>query len=183
MVLKSSIRKKYFLKRKKKYFDIENKFFFPIKNLLKKNNSSKKLSIALYYPISFEVNILKIVNIENFKNFNFLLPVVEKKGLMNFYSWKKNDILLLNKYGIPEPIKSKPIVPDIMFLPLLSFDRFKNRLGYGKGYYDKYLNKHYLKKKKIFTVGVAFSFQKYNKLPINNRDFKLDLIITEKGIL
>ena len=183
MVLKSSIRKKYFLKRKKKYFDIENKFFFPIKNLLKKNNSSKKLSIALYYPISFEVNILKIVNIENFKNFNFLLPVVEKKGLMNFYSWKKNDILLLNKYGIPEPIKSKPIVPDIMFLPLLSFDRFKNRLGYGKGYYDKYLNKHFLKKKKIFTVGVAFSFQKYNKLPINNRDFKLDLIITEKGIL
>ena len=96
---------------------------------------------------------------------------------------EKNDILLLNKYGIPEPIKSQPIVPDIMFLPLLSFDRFKNRLGYGKGYYDKYLNKHYSKKKKIFTVGVAFSFQKYNKLPINNRDFKLDLIITEKGIL
>ena len=148
MVLKSSIRKKYFLKRKKKYFDIENKFFFPITKLLKKKSSSKKLSIALYYPTSFEVDILKIVNIENFKNFNFLLPVVEKKGLMNFYSWKKNDILLLNKYGIPEPIKSQPIVPDIMFLPLLSFDRFKNRLGYGKGYYDKYLNKHYSKKKK-----------------------------------
>ncbi len=88
---------------------------------------------------------------------------------------------MLNKYGIPQPIKSKPIIPDIMFLPLLSFDSFKNRLGYGKGYYDKYLNKH-SSRKKIFTVGVAFSFQKYNKLPINNRDYKLDYIITEKGI-
>jgi len=181
MDLKSSIRKKYFLKRKKNHFGIENKFFSPLKNLLKKKNSSKKLSIALYYPSSFEVDILKIFNIKYFKNFNFLLPVVEKKGLMNFYSWKKNEILLLNKYGIPQPIKSKPIIPDIMFLPLLSFDRFKNRLGYGKGYYDKYLNK-YSSRKKIFTVGVAFSFQKYNNLPINNRDFKLDYIITEKGI-
>jgi len=181
MDLKSSIRKKYFLKRKKNHFGIENKFFSPLKNLLKKKNSSKKLSIALYYPSSFEVDILKIFNIEYFKNFNFLLPVVEKKGLMNFYSWKKNEILWLNKYGIPQPIKSKPIIPDIMFLPLLSFDRFKNRLGYGKGYYDKYLNK-YSSRKKIFTVGVAFSFQKYNNLPINNRDFKLDYIITEKGI-
>ena len=90
MDLKSSIRKKYFLKRKKKHFVIKNKFFFPLKNLLKKKNSSKKLSIALYYPSSFEVDILKIFNIEYFKNFNFLLPVVEKKCLMNFYSWKKN---------------------------------------------------------------------------------------------
>ena len=60
---------------------------------------------------------------------------------MNFYSWKKNDILLLNKYGIPEPIKSQPIVPDIMFLPLLSFDRFKNFEE--RGQYFNYLINHY----------------------------------------
>ena len=80
---------------------------------------------------------------------------------MNFYKWKKNDFLFLNKYGIPEPLKTKKIIPRIILIPLLAFDKDKNRLGYGKGFYDKYLNKYIKKKKNILTVGVAFSFQKY----------------------
>ena len=48
---------------------------------------------------------------------------------------------------------------------------------------DKYLNKYIKTHKNILTVGVAFSFQKYNKIPINSKDFKLDYIITEKGII
>ena len=102
---------------------------------------------------------------------------------MNFYKWKKNEVLALNKYGIPEPIKTKKIVPSIVLVPLLAFDKNKNRIGYGKGYYDKYLNKYVKSNKKILTIGVAFSFQKYHKLPVNNKDFKLDYIITEKGII
>ena len=81
-----------------------------------------------------------------------------------------------------EPIKSKNIVPNIMLVPLLAFDRYKYRLGYGKGFYDRYLNKYLNNLKNILTVGVAFSFQKYHKLPINNKDVKLDYILTEKGM-
>ena len=73
-------------------------------------------------------------------------------------------------------------MPDVILLPLLVFDKNKNRLGYGKGFYDKYLFK-YSKIKKILSVGVAFSFQKYHKLPVNKRDYKLDYIITEKGVI
>ena len=62
------------------------------------------------------------------------------------------------------------------------FDKNKFRLGYGKGYYDRYLNKYIKQYKDIMTVGVAFSFQKHNKLPINKNDVKLDFILTEKGI-
>ena len=94
---------------------------------------------------------------------------------------EKKDVLFVNKYGILEPLKSKKIIPDIILVPLLAFDKNKNRLGYGKGFYDKYLKKM-IKKKKILTVGVAFSFQKYHKLPTNNKDVKLDYILTEKGI-
>ena len=54
----------------------------------------------------------------------------------------------------------------------------KYRLGYGKGFYDRYLKIF----KNILTVGVAFSFQKHHKLPINNKDMKLNYILTEKGI-
>ena len=54
---------------------------------------------------------------------------------------EKNQPLLLNKYGIPEPKKSKKILPNLILVPLLAFDEKKNRLGYGKGFYDKYLHK------------------------------------------
>jgi 5-formyltetrahydrofolate cyclo-ligase len=81
-----------------------------------------------------------------------------------------------------EPPKSKQNIPDVMLVPLLVFDKDKHRLGYGKGFYDRYLNRHLKKFKDILTIGVAFSFQKLHKLPINNKDVKLNYILTEKGI-
>ena len=180
---KSLIRKKYFLKRKKKFFEISDKFFLPLINLIKKRGISKKAFISLYYPSSFEVDVLKILKVEYFKKFNFLLPIIQKNNSMEFYKWKHNEILYVNKYGIPEPTKTIKIMPSIMLIPLLAFDKDKNRLGYGKGYYDKYLYKYIKTHKHILTVGVAFSFQKYNKLPVNKKDFKLNFIITEKGII
>ena len=111
------------------------------------------------------------------------MPIIQKNNSMEFYKWKHNEILYVNKYGIPEPTKTIKIIPSIMLVPLLAFDKDKNRLGYGKGYYDKYLFKYIKTHKHILTVGVAFSFQKYNKLPVNKKDFKLTFIITEKGII
>ena len=69
-----------------------------------------------------------------------------------------------------------------MLIPLLAFDNRHYRLGYGKGYYDKYLNKYLKLNKQMITIGIAFSFQKYHKLPSSNFDKKLDYILTEKGL-
>ena len=71
--------------------------------------------------------------------------------------------------------------PDILLVPLLAFDKQKFRLGYGGGYYDRYIQK-ILNIKKILTIGVAFSFQEVLKLPINKHDKKLDFIFTENYI-
>jgi 5-formyltetrahydrofolate cyclo-ligase len=102
---------------------------------------------------------------------------------MNFYRWNYLDILIVNKYGMLEPkILEKQIIPDIILVPLLAFDSQNNRLGYGKGYYDIFLNKYLKKNKNIITIGVAFSFQKYNKLPVSNFDVSLNFILTEKGM-
>ena len=79
-------------------------------------------------------------------------------------------------------LRTEAKIPDIIIVPLLAFDKDKFRLGYGKGYYDRYLNKYIKQYKDIMTVGVAFSFQKHNKLPINKNDVKMDFILTEKGI-
>ncbi len=176
---KALIRKRYFHIRKTKYFEIDYKFFNPLIKLIN-NFKKKKKNISIYYPSFYEVNVLKFLDCP--KKINFLLPLIEKNNSINFYKWKKNDILFLNEYGIPEPKKTKKINPDIIMVPLIAFDENKNRIGYGKGFYDKYLNKYKSINKNILTVGIAFSFQKYNKLPANNKDFKLDYIITEKGI-
>ena len=86
------------------------------------------------------------------------------------------------KFGILEPEETQAKVPDVMLVPLLAFDKNKYRLGYGNGFYDRYLNKYLKQFKNILTVGVAFSFQRHHKLPINQNDVKLNYIITEKGI-
>ena len=183
MDAKSIIRKKFFLKRKKNYFEINKNFYNPLIRLFKKKVTNKTPIISFYYPSSFELNILSILDIEYFKKSKFLLPIIEENDVMNFYKWNKNDILAINKYGMLEPIKSKKINPNIILVPLLAFDNRKYRVGYGKGFYDKFLSKYLKINKKTLTIGIAFSFQKFHNLPINSKDIKLDYILTEKGFI
>ena len=124
----------------------------------------------------------KILEFKNISSKEILLPVITKNNLMNFFSWKKREVVFVNKFGILEPAQTQAQVPDIMLVPVLAFDKDRYRLGYGKGYYDRYLNKYLKKFKNILTVGVAFSFQRHHKLPTNQNDVKMDFIITEKGI-
>ena len=68
-----------------------------------------------------------------------------------------------------------------MLVPLVAFDKNLNRVGYGSGFYDRYIKK-IRKIKKIVTIGLAYSFQQIKKIPINKYDIKLDFIITEKKL-
>ena len=101
---------------------------------------------------------------------------------MNFFSWKKNQVLLVNKFGMLEPLKTVIKIPNLILVPIIAFDDNKYRLGYGKGFYDRYLNKYLKKLTNILTVGVAFSFQKHHKIPRDKNDVRLNYILTEKGI-
>ena len=69
----------------------------------------------------------------------------------------------------------------LFLFQLVAFDKFKFRIGYGGGYYDRYLESS--QKKNIKTIGFAFSFQKIQKVPINKFDKKLDLILNEQSVL
>ena len=61
---------------------------------------------------------------------------------------------------------------------MVAFDKHLNRIGYGGGFYDRYFKK-IKKSKKIITIGLAYSFQKVKKIPINKYDIKLDFILTD----
>ena len=98
---------------------------------------------------------------------------------MDFFYWSTKDPLKINKYGIPEPISNKVKYPDILLVPLVAYDKNLNRIGYGGGFYDRYIKK-IKKNKKIITIGLAYSFQKVKKIPVNDYDIKLDFVVTEK---
>ena len=138
--------------------------------------------IGGYYPSNYEIDDLEILDLLARQNYQISLPVVKKNNQMNFYSWSKKDPLKINKFGIPEPISSEIVYPDILLVPLVGYDKNLNRLGYGGGFYDRYIEK-IDKIKKVTKIGLAFSYQKIKSVPIDQYDKKLDFIITEKEII
>ena len=112
------------------------------------------------------------------------LPCIDRNSKkLIFRKHDFNSKLITGKYGTMEPSKVKTkLVPQIIFTPCIAFDQKGYRLGYGGGYYDRYIAKMSCRKK-LFTFGLAFSFQEVNKLPKNIHDKKLDFIFTEKKII
>jgi 5-formyltetrahydrofolate cyclo-ligase len=180
-VIKSKLRKKIFKIRKLRNGKNIQLSFNKIFNLLKKNNIKKK-SIGGYFPVNFEIDDLEILRKFEIKKYEISLPVVKKNFEMDFYKWSSKEPLTINKYGIPEPNLKKLKYPDIILIPLLAFDERLHRLGYGGGYYDRYIEK-ISKKKSSVKIGLALSFQKINNVPTTKYDKKLDYIMTEKNIL
>ena len=176
---KSQIRKKILKIRKQKKTKIKFIFNFDlILNILKRKKVSGKI-IGGYYPYNYEIDILHILEKFEKKKFIITLPKIRKNSQMNFYQWSTNDPLAINKFGIPEPISKMVKYPDVLLVPLVAFDKNFNRIGYGGGFYDRYIEKA-RKRKKVLTIGFAYSFQKVKKIPSNNYDIGLDFILINK---
>ncbi len=175
---KSQIRKKILKIRKQKNSKKFKIDFNYIMNILKKNRISGKI-VGGYFPYNYEIDVMQILEKFEKKNFLISLPKIKKKSQMDFVEWSLNDPLMINKFGIPEPISKKIKYPDIILVPLVAFDKYLNRIGYGGGFYDRYIKK--IKKiKKVVTIGCAYSYQKVKKIPTNIYDIKLDFIIVNK---
>lgn len=117
-------------------------------------------------------------------------------GEINFYRIKKLSEFDIGKYNILEPKftgeKEKLIIEKkftyIVFVPGIAFDIFGNRVGFGKGYYDKFLNNIFLKNEidrdKVFVVGVCYDSQVYKDKTLDllksSYDFPMDLVVTDK---
>ena len=89
-----------------------------------------------------------------------------------------SDDLTEGKFGILEPRARIPLQPDLVIVPGIAFGRCMHRLGYGKGYYDKYL-----KRTKAYRMGICFDFQIFNELPRHEDDVPMNEIVTEERII
>lgn len=112
------------------------------------------------------------------------LPVVERDdGILSFRQWTPDTPMQSGAFGIQEPQSAAAPLPDVILVPTLGFTRQGDRLGYGKGHYDRTLADLRQRGHAFVTIGIGWacgdlSGQPYSPAP---HDFKLDAILTDKG--
>jgi 5-formyltetrahydrofolate cyclo-ligase len=145
--------------------------------------ATKNCIIGIYKAIENEINIDE--TIAQLKDKTISLPWIDyAEKIMHFKLWHHNDPLekLENFYCLQPGKNSKTVIPTIIITPLITFDLQGNRIGYGKGYYDKYLNQNY--QKKPLAIGVCYDKNIYPEtIPYEQHDHKLDIIISERKVI
>lgn len=134
-------------------------------------------SIFIYLSTDREVNTDKIIK-DAFQNGKrVFVPVT--KDIIYLTEITESTIYINGKFGIREPavFKKADIEPDIAIIPLVGFDKDRNRIGQGKGYYDRYLKEY-----SGIKIALAFSVQQTIKVITEKCDIKMDMIITEENI-
>jgi 5-formyltetrahydrofolate cyclo-ligase len=132
-----------------------------------------KGNVAAYSPIRGEVDLLSFLD-----HRNIYLPCTVDENRIAFYPISKT--MHKGAFQVMEPIRSHEIEPeelDVILVPLVGFkDCF--RIGYGKGYYDRYLPRT-----KAVKIGVAFDCQEMESIEIKPTDVELDMVVTESRII
>lgn len=149
-----------------------------IKRLINTKEYQKSKFIALYSNISSEVETKELIKI-SLENKKVVLPKINKDNTMDFYEIKYLKDLEIGAFNIKEPkVKNKKPIKkeeiDLIIIPGICFDKNRNRIGYGKGYYDKYLSNTNIKK-----IGLCYEEQITKEIKSDKTDIRLDYLITE----
>lgn len=144
--------------------------------------------IALYFSNKGEVMLDDIWNTAPLQGKQCYFPVLENERLIFLPATPKKTKFKVNQYGIPEPdVDRSEAIPleslDLVMVPLVAFDRFGNRIGMGKGYYDKtFAEVKRDHRNDLHLLGIAYEFQRYEVIPYESWDVVLDGIVTEKTV-
>jgi 5-formyltetrahydrofolate cyclo-ligase len=180
--MKENLRKEIKEKRNKISKEENRRKSKKIKEILFNFKEFKEAKTILFY-ISYNGEVFTHDMIrESFLRKNVIVPISNTKDqsliLSQLKSW---DELTIGAYRILEPkkVKIRKINPDeidLIIVPGIAFDKSGNRLGHGKGYYDKLLQNT-----NATAIGLAFEFQIVDKVPTEGHDKPIDILITEKG--
>ena len=137
--------------------------------------------IALYTAFDGEIDPAHVARSALASGKTICLPVVGPDATLQFRDWDGQESLEKNRYGIDQPSQGAPTVMghiDIIFLPLVAFDLRGNRLGMGKGYYDRVL----AQASGVTKVGLAHTCQQVEQLIPDSWDVPLDYIATDTAL-
>lgn len=111
------------------------------------------------------------------------VPVVLGEGLaLEFRRWEVDAPMVAGPFGAEVPALADLVIPDLIVLPLVAFDRSGRRLGYGGGFYDRTLEL-LRTSRPVVAVGFAYSAQQADDLPVEATDQPLDAVVTERGVI
>lgn len=134
-------------------------------------------SISIYVAYNQEVPTRLIIEKALELGKEVASPIVEH-GEIEFYRYESFDSLQQSQYGILEPNKELGIVSDnsLVIMPGVAFDEQRNRIGYGGGYYDRYM----MRNSHLKTIAIAYDFQVYEQLDCEEKDYRPQKILTQK---
>lgn len=175
MVTKDELRKKALQIRS--ILDLEPINAKIVESILTAEIFSAAQNIMIFYPLKDEINLLPLMDSEKSKDKNFYLPRVEGDKLL-VCPYKKGDKLSKSEFNTKEPISEavNPDILDLIFVPALMVDKEFHRLGYGKGFYDRFLNANALKAIRIVPIP---SLLIKDEIPYNEFDAQFDIILDE----
>ncbi|MGE0222047.1 MAG: 5-formyltetrahydrofolate cyclo-ligase [Acetobacteraceae bacterium] len=135
--------------------------------------------VSGFLPIGEEIDIRPLLLALHERGHVIVLPVTPPRGNpLTFRTWRPHDALVRERFGTMRPTGAVH-VPDWLLVPLLAFDRFGHRLGYGAGYFDRTL----ADLPRHFALGCAYAAQQVDAVPVGPHDRRLDAVATEQGIL
>jgi 5-formyltetrahydrofolate cyclo-ligase len=141
------------------------------------------LAVAGYYPHQSEIDIMSALVTLAAHHCAIALPAVEGE-LLAFRQWKPGDRMHIGEFAVREPEPDmQEMLPDIVIVPLLAFDRKGHRLGYGRGFYDSALRMLRDQNTPLLAIGVGFAAQEEHSLPAEEHDERLDLVVTENEVI
>jgi len=183
-IKKDKIRKEILAKRNiLSDKDINKKSDLIIKNL--DSYIENVQNIMIFMDMKTEVKITKLLELYPKKNF-FISKITNSKNReMKINKYNKNE-LILHKFGYYESSSNDfydEEILDVVIVPALAFDSKKNRIGFGGGYYDTFLEKVRQKNNKALFIGVCYDFQIIDNIPTEKHDVTLDFVVSESKII
>ena len=196
------LEKKEFRKKIKSHLSqLEENYFIQksdevCKNILSWQIYQKAKTILFYMPLKTEPKIFKVIEDSFYQKKECYIPKITDETTMKFFLLEKEKSILeqveAGFYGILEPkdnlpqfkIETLPKKENILILiPAMAFDKNKNRIGKGKGFYDRFLSKIFENYQENITLaGISFDCFIYDKIPTETNDMKVDYIISDSRI-
>ena len=148
--------------------------------------TDQPICVGLYWPIRSEADCLELARPLRRAGCALALPFItdKAKAVMEFRLWQDDVSLVDAGFGTKAPGEAADVVaPHILLVPLVAFDTECQRLGYGAGFYDRYLGRLAREGRRPLLAGFGFGLQQLDKVPTEPYDQVLDIIITDRGLL
>jgi 5-formyltetrahydrofolate cyclo-ligase len=140
--------------------------------------------VMLYASKGQEVNTRPLMEFLLSRGVGVIVPIIEKETRsLRLSGITDLSVLVSSTFSVPEPIGNEVPVREeeigAVVVPMIAFDRRGHRLGYGAGYYDRFLSVH----RDLTKIGLAFSCQEVPVIPEEGNDIAMDLVVTEREII